>query len=271
MATCCGPARVSAPKRLELACPQCGDKGRTVNNVTVASLVAAARNDEVGADDYNLCLRPDCEIVYYTADRRFRTGDMAVRIAFKDPAGPVTVCYCHRLSEDDVIHEMRTNVAARSFEEVSDIFGMKDCSCERHHPFGGNCACATAVARAVKKGLADPAVIQIDRSRASIPRVHIFEQTEGCCGSSGSNDLVGFLRKKLADRADVRTFDLARGGSPPVPTALVTLMAERGAACLPAFTVDGAVMTSGTLPNFMQAIAFINGSATAKGNRAHGD
>ena len=271
MASCCGPARVSAPERLDLPCPRCGDHGRAVNNVTVRSLVQPGHGKDIGDSDYNLCQSADCEVVYYNRARHYSTNEIAVRIAFKDPEGPVTVCYCHRLSEEDIVQEMRTNVAARSFEEVSDIFGMKDCSCERHHPFGGNCACATAVARAVKQGLRDPQVIAIDVARSKLPRIHVFEQTEGCCGKSGSEDLVEFLRRRLASRADVRSFDLSRTKSAPVPPTLAQMIADGGNTCLPAFTIDGAVLATGTLPNFMQAMSWFNRTPASERKIAHGD
>jgi hypothetical protein len=138
---------VARPARLPVDCPRCADPGRTVANLTVRSLVRESSRDGLGEGDYNLCLNPACEVVYYDGSHPPLTrAEIAVRIGFKQTEGRRPICYCYDLTSEDVVAEMRRNPRARSFASVASIFGMDDCRCELHHPFGGHCACARVVA-----------------------------------------------------------------------------------------------------------------------------
>lgn len=268
MAACCGPARVASPARLDIACPRCADPGRTVNNITVASLVREARSAEVGGGDYNICMNRGCPVAYYDGQRAFTREDVKVRISFKEE-GPGTICYCHDLREEDVIAEMRRNPKARSFTEVAAILGLNSCSCERHHPLGGNCACAAEVGLAVKKGRADPIVVANDRRRDTMKKIIIFERNEGCCGPSPAGPLVSFLERKYRGAADVRAVNLAAATeNVPVPVPLLLLMQREGSACLPALVVDGAVVAQRELPGFMDAVRLIEERSAPHGGGA---
>lgn len=89
MVSCCGPKRVSMPRRLDLACPRCSGRGRAVNSVTVTALVNSKVRGEVGDDDYNICLDPACDVVYYnTGARFFEKSELTIRVAFKELGRP---------------------------------------------------------------------------------------------------------------------------------------------------------------------------------------
>jgi len=223
------------------------------------SLVTDESRDEVGAADYNICLSSTCNVVYYgETGTVFTKEDLRVRVSFKEAEGAKTVCYCYGLTEEDVVAEMRRNPRARSFTDVAAIFGLNNCRCEKHHPFGGNCACATDVGRAVKKGRTDLLVLEKDRERASMKRIHIFEQHLDCCSPSPSASLASFLERKYRNNADVKTINLATvTENVHLPPSVLLLLQKEGGASLPALVVDDIVVAHRGLPTFMDAIRLI--------------
>jgi len=229
-----------------------------VNRLSVAALVNPEIRDDVGEDDYNICLEPTCDVVYYNhGDRYFRKGDLTIRVAFKEPDGPKVVCYCHNLTEDDIIDLMRRNQRAKSFAEVAAILGVGNCSCEERHPFGGNCACAGDIGRVVKLGLADPGISE-DSQGARLTKVFIYERNGPCCGPNPSAALAAFLQRQFEGQIEVRKFDFtAAKGSVPVSTSLLDLLRRGRADVLPAMVVDGEVITTGQLPTLMDAVELI--------------
>lgn len=265
---CCGEKRVSTPPPLRVNCPECLSQGRTVNNITVKSLVLESFSTDIGDDDYNICLTEDCDVVYYNGfGQLFRQAEVSVPVWFKATTAPDyrLACYCYQLTTEDIIAEMRRNPKARSFGEVQTIFQMKACRCEKKHPFGGNCACASAVGKAVKLGRKDPEVIKVDKMRESIPKVYIVENIEDCCGPSPGKPLADFLERKFGDDIEVRIFNVAQGmQSVPLSLSLVDAMERDGKDALPALIVDGQVMASGSLPNFLDAVGIIKKAGAAQ-------
>jgi len=226
--------------------------------VTVAALVAPAIQDEVGENNYNICLEPTCDVVYYNAgERYFVKAELAIRVAFKEPGGPRTVCYCHDLTEADIVDLAGRNGHAKSFVDVAAILGVSNCMCEERHPFGGNCACAGEVGRVIKFGLAKTSIREEIR-QVRPPRVFIYDRENSCCGTNISASLVAFLQRRFDSRIDVRKFDLtARKDSVPVSTALLDLFRRERANALPAMVIEGEVVTSGQLPTLLDAVEFV--------------
>lgn len=251
MASCCGPARVQAPSKIDMNCPTCGSEGRTVNNITIKSLVLRRESERVGDGDYNICLSPTCDTVYYgPSGETFSKGDLETHVAFKAPEGPNTICYCHNLTEGDVISTMQEHPELLDFVEVSRFLKMSECSCERHHPFGGNCACSPAVGKAVKRGLADPVVRRNAAARQALPVVSIYERAAGCCGKTPGLEMVDELRRRAVHETEAKCYDMTNSGDEvPVTPELLSLMMERGDEALPVVAINGRVLWSGTFPS----------------------
>lgn len=251
MASCCGPARVSAPNRIDMLCPRCGSDGRTVNNITVASLVLERESHRVGKHDYNICLSASCDIVYYApTGEQFAKGDLRERIAFKEAEGPQTVCYCHNLTENDIVATMQSHPELLDFLDVSRFLNMTECSCERHHPFGGNCACSPAVGKAVKRGFSDATVLRNAAARRALPVIAIYEKGGGCCGKTTGLQMVDDLRRRAAKTAEARCYDMSNFAEDiPATPELLSLMMEHGDDALPAIAINGRILWSGSLPS----------------------
>ena len=87
--------------------------------------------------------------------------------------------------------------------------------------------------------------------------VAFFE--DSCSRPSGAAPLVEYLRERFDGQVEVRAYDVGRAESRiPVPPELLSSLLRRGAACLPAMTIDGAVFTEGWLPSLEDAAAFVS-------------
>ena len=93
-------------------------------------------------------------------------------------------------------------------------------------------------------------------------RIEIYESNQSCCGPSASASLVSFLQRKFQGEVDVQVVDLAaaKEESLNLPGPLLDLIATKGRGCLPAMLLDGAVVSSGALPNFLDVVALVRGS-----------
>ena len=87
--------------------------------------------------------------------------------------------------------------------------------------------------------------------------VAFFE--DSCSRPSDAAPIVEYLRQRFEGRVDVRAYDVGRAESRvPVPPELLSSLLRRGAACLPAMTIDDAVFTEGWLPSCEDAAAFVD-------------
>lgn len=135
---------VSAPalqKDLAHQCPQCGQTGRSVAQQTLRHLLKPELIDRLGELDYRFCANPDCRVVYFaeSADRRFMTDDLRVRVGLKERTDPIPICYCfgHTVSSarDEIIRKGRSTVVASITAEIK----AGRCACEITNPSGSCC------------------------------------------------------------------------------------------------------------------------------------
>lgn len=127
-ASCCGTVAA--------ICPVCGASGQLVPLETVKSMV---RSDIPEAEPFKVCLTADCDVVYFSPGRVFRQSDVKVPIAWKDGATPKYICYCNRVTEDEIIHAVVEN-GARTVDDVARLTGaMKNGNCIVNNPKGTCC------------------------------------------------------------------------------------------------------------------------------------
>ena len=121
-------------------CPLCGGRANSVASITVKHLVKSVNKDKVKDVNYGICLEENCDIVYFTTDNMFRRNDLKVDVWYKKDADPKYICYCSRVTEDQIIDAV-INKEAKSFNEVVKITGaMKNCRCEENNPLGKCCS-----------------------------------------------------------------------------------------------------------------------------------
>lgn len=122
-------------------CPLCNNEGKEVSDITVEHLVKDEFQSSVGLEDYRICLKENCDIVYYCteSDTYFLKDQVRVPIWFKKDADPKFACYCSEVTEEQV-KEAVNQKGAKTVKEVNEITGaMKNCRCIEKNPFGLCC------------------------------------------------------------------------------------------------------------------------------------
>jgi hypothetical protein len=95
--------------------------------------------DQIGESQYRYCASPDCEVVYFSSEHCFTTGDLRIRVGLKEKEGPIPLCYCFGFQEQDLRDEIgaegRTNIPQR----ISAFIKAGMCACEERNPSGACC------------------------------------------------------------------------------------------------------------------------------------
>lgn len=120
-------------------CPICNTESIKVKNITVRHLVTDDRIDFVGDLDYFLCINEECNIVYFNSNIRFNKNHVKVPIWFKKDADPKYVCYCSKVTEEQVITAVMEG-SANNMKEVLNVTGaMTNPQCQIKNPLGKCC------------------------------------------------------------------------------------------------------------------------------------
>ncbi|ACZ19761.1 BFD domain protein (2Fe-2S)-binding domain protein [Thermanaerovibrio acidaminovorans DSM 6589] len=115
-------------------CPRCGAEGSRVHSRTVESLVTSP----VPPGDYWLCTSPDCPVVYHSGDVIFTVDQVRVPVDFKAGASPRYVCYCDRITREQVLEAIRNG--AVTVDDVARMTGgMRGGRCGENNPKGRCC------------------------------------------------------------------------------------------------------------------------------------
>ncbi|MGD9570133.1 MAG: Csac_0668 family 2Fe-2S cluster-binding (seleno)protein [Sedimentibacter sp.] len=134
-------------------CPRCKRQGKLVENFTVKHMVSKELMEQVGEDDYYLCMSEDCDITYYSPKEcaEFSKQQLNVPIWFKKDANPKYACYCSKVTEEQVINAVIKD-GATNMQEVLKITGaMKNSNCRKNNPLGK--CCHQIIQSAINKGL----------------------------------------------------------------------------------------------------------------------
>lgn len=123
-------------------CPSCNGKTKEVKSITVKHFVLDNLLDKVNNSNYYICLSEDCDIVYYNTDYSsiFRKEHMKIPIWYKKDASPKYICYCNKVTEEDIINAV-VNGGAKNIKDIVNLTGaMKNVNCEINNPFGKCCS-----------------------------------------------------------------------------------------------------------------------------------
>lgn len=126
----------------KLTCPKCKSLGKRVSIRTVNHLVVGSQKNRILNDDYFICMDEKCDVVYYDEnyEETFLKEDIKVPIWFKEAADPKYICYCSKVTEEEIIKAV-VNKNAKSLKEVVKLTGaMKNCNCEINNPLGVCCS-----------------------------------------------------------------------------------------------------------------------------------
>lgn len=139
---CCG-SKIETTSLIEKnnLCPVCGKKGTLVKNITVKHMVLDELTEEVGDNNYFLCMNEECDVTYYNTESniKFNKQQVKVPIWFKKDANPKYACYCSKVTEEQVIDAVLKD-GATDIKDVLKITGaMSSSQCQKKNPLGKCC------------------------------------------------------------------------------------------------------------------------------------
>ncbi|KAF0194360.1 MAG: hypothetical protein FD169_1829 [Bacillota bacterium] len=128
-------------------CPKCQSVGQSVSSVTVRHMVLEGLR-VVSDEEYSLCLNEGCDVVYYSGlDTLYRKDQVRVPVWFKNDASPRYICYCNKVTVEQLEDAVR-NKGARTLRDLVKVTAvMKNGDCERQNPTGK--CCSTAIMKIV--------------------------------------------------------------------------------------------------------------------------
>lgn len=98
--------------------------------------------DKVNEGNYHICLNEDCVVVYYDLEVKaiFRKEDIKIPIWFKKDANPKYICYCNKVTEEQIVNAV-LNDGAKDMKDIVWLTGaMKNAKCEINNPLGKCCS-----------------------------------------------------------------------------------------------------------------------------------
>lgn len=117
-------------------CPVCGALGQPVPLETVKSMT---RTNMPAADEFSVCMTADCNVVYFSRGTVFYKADIVVPVAWKDGTTPKYICYCNRVTEEEIIRAIIED-GAKTVGDVAKATGaMKNGQCIVNNPKGTCC------------------------------------------------------------------------------------------------------------------------------------
>lgn len=120
-------------------CPTCGNKGRTVQPLTVRSLLTDEVVGLVAEAEYRFCESRDCDVVYFADGQSFTKSDLNVPVGVKEMIGERPLCYCFGHSVASIKDELRTNGRSDALADIRQKMKDPGCRCETENPSGACC------------------------------------------------------------------------------------------------------------------------------------
>ncbi len=150
MAECCSVKAPDIPAAV-MSCPECGNRSKQVDILTVKSLVWHLPFGMAPAQ-YYFCEAPACDVVYFPSNPQsptFHRGNLLVRVGVKEKHDPISVCYCFGVTRQDIAEEVERTGKSTIGERIKAEVKAGNCACEVKNP-SGKC-CLGNVTRAIQE------------------------------------------------------------------------------------------------------------------------
>lgn len=124
----------------EQACPVNGTRAKNVPLLTLKALLTPPALARLEPEDaFRFCPDPTCDVVYFSAARTYRRGDLKVPVFQKDQAPGVPVCYCFGHTRADLTHAADSGTAPALDASIRAHVQAGRCGCEVNNPQGSCC------------------------------------------------------------------------------------------------------------------------------------
>lgn len=149
--SCCGESCEVETKLVgaNRGCRLCDGPSRPVTLRTMLLMLKPEFFDQVGENQYRFCASPECQVVYFSRERSFSTGDLRVRVGLKEKDGPIQLCYCFGFSEEAAREEIQARGHTAIHQRIAALIRERMCACEERNPSGA--CCLGEVTQAVKR------------------------------------------------------------------------------------------------------------------------
>jgi len=136
----------------EIHCPDCGQKGRAVETLTLKALLrpdALARLEVAAAHFF--CATPACATVYFADEMAsvYRKDDVEVRVGIKETDDPIPLCYCFGHTRAGLREEIERTGDTSAPAAITAHIKAGRCGCDVNNPSGA--CCLGEVNKAVKE------------------------------------------------------------------------------------------------------------------------
>ena len=134
-------------------CPICNGNTQQVKYITVKHFVKDDIINDLYEGDYHICLNKDCDVVYFNENKNIilKRQHIKMPIWYKKDANPKYICYCNKVTEDQIINAVLVDGA----EDIKDIIrltgAMKNGKCETNNPIGK--CCSSIIKETIDKAL----------------------------------------------------------------------------------------------------------------------
>lgn len=117
-------------------CPRCGAAGQAVARPVIIAQMRDATDLQL-ADNANICLTPNCNVVYFDQFERVVLVDALIRSIYpKDPSAPL--CPCFGLTADDIEQDLADGAPTRT-RACLQRAQSAEARCEELAPSGRSC------------------------------------------------------------------------------------------------------------------------------------
>lgn len=146
-------------------CPLCGQRGRTVQALTLRALLKEELVGKTTEHNFRFCDAAGCDVVYFGGSQWFTRSQLKVPVGVKELAGERPLCYCFGHSVASIKQEIAAKGRSDALEDIRGKMEDPGCRCEVTNP-SGSC-CLGSVARGIRTateelGMSDSGNTQLD-------------------------------------------------------------------------------------------------------------
>jgi len=120
----------------------CKNEGIGVKNITIKHLILNEFVDETKENNYFICMNEKCNVVYFNPDLEITYSRQQVKVPiwFKKDADPKYICYCNKVTEQQIINAVLYDEATDMKDILKLTGAMKNGKCEINNPLGKCCS-----------------------------------------------------------------------------------------------------------------------------------
>lgn len=120
-------------------CPKCSALSSAVLKTTVKSLLKDELKEKLKNEYYFLCEKSECEISYFNEDEEYHVDDLNISLSFKKKSKEKYICYCNKITEEEIREFVRKNGKETSEVVVKKLREKPISMCKYKNPKGRCC------------------------------------------------------------------------------------------------------------------------------------